>query len=70
MLLIYGICAVLGVLSLILSVAGQVYAFLGVLVGFGLVLFALTRGSFAAAALEPHSYEAADLDDEMAEADD
>ena len=69
-LLIYGICAGLGALSLILSVTGQVYAFLGVLVGFGLVLFVLTRGRFAAAALEPHSYEANELDDEMAEADD
>lgn len=69
-LLIYGICAGLGALSLILSVTGQVYAFLGVLVGFGLVLFVLTRGRFAAAALEPHSYEAKELDDEMAEADD
>ncbi len=69
-LLIYGICAGLGALSLILSVTGQVYAFLGVMVGFGLVLFVLTRGRFAAAALEPHSYEAMELDDEMAEADD
>jgi UDP-GlcNAc:undecaprenyl-phosphate GlcNAc-1-phosphate transferase len=69
-LLIYGICAGLGALSLILSVTGQVYAFLGVLVGFGLVLFILTRGRFAAAALEPHSYETMDLDDEMAEAED
>ena len=42
-LLIYGICAVLGVLSLLLSGAGQVYAFLGVFVVIGLVLFGLAR---------------------------
>jgi UDP-GlcNAc:undecaprenyl-phosphate GlcNAc-1-phosphate transferase len=68
-LLIYAICAGLGVLSLILSVAGQVYAFLGVLVGFGLLLFALTRGQFAAAALEAHSYENGDLDEAAREVD-
>ena len=62
-LLIYGICAGLGALSLILSTAGQVYAFLGVLIGFGLLLFALTRGQFAAAALEPHSYESSEYEE-------
>jgi UDP-GlcNAc:undecaprenyl-phosphate GlcNAc-1-phosphate transferase len=66
-LLIYAICAALGALSLVLSVTGQVYAFLGVLVGFGLLLFLLTRGRFAAAALEPHSYEAAVFDEEADE---
>jgi UDP-GlcNAc:undecaprenyl-phosphate GlcNAc-1-phosphate transferase len=69
-LLIYAICAGLGALSLILSVAGQVYAFLGVLVGFGLVLFILTRGRFAQAALEPHSYEASDLEEAADEHED
>jgi UDP-GlcNAc:undecaprenyl-phosphate GlcNAc-1-phosphate transferase len=68
-LLIYGICAGLGALSLILSVAGQVYAFLGVLIGFGLLLFALTRGRFAAAALEPHSYESAEYEEAAHEDD-
>jgi UDP-GlcNAc:undecaprenyl-phosphate GlcNAc-1-phosphate transferase len=42
-LLIYGICAGLGVLSLLLSGAGQVYAFLGVFVVIGLLLFGLAR---------------------------
>jgi UDP-GlcNAc:undecaprenyl-phosphate/decaprenyl-phosphate GlcNAc-1-phosphate transferase len=42
-LLIYAICAGLGVLSLLLSGAGQVYAFLGVFVVIGLVLFGLAR---------------------------
>jgi UDP-GlcNAc:undecaprenyl-phosphate GlcNAc-1-phosphate transferase len=54
-LLIYAICAGLGLLSLLVSTATQVYAFLGVLVGFGVVLFLLTRGP--AEALEPDSYE-------------
>ncbi len=51
-LLIYGICATLGVMSLIASTAQQVYAFLGALVAFGVVLFLFTR--------EPH--EALDSD--------
>jgi UDP-GlcNAc:undecaprenyl-phosphate GlcNAc-1-phosphate transferase len=54
--LIYAICATLAVLSLILSGANQVYAFLGVLVGFGIVLLLLTRGE-AEDALEAESYD-------------
>jgi UDP-GlcNAc:undecaprenyl-phosphate GlcNAc-1-phosphate transferase len=42
-LLIYGICVALGALSLLLSGAGQVYAFLGVFIVIGLVLFGLAR---------------------------
>jgi UDP-GlcNAc:undecaprenyl-phosphate/decaprenyl-phosphate GlcNAc-1-phosphate transferase len=42
-LLIYAICVGLGALSLLLSGAGQVYAFLGVFVIIGLALFALSR---------------------------
>jgi UDP-GlcNAc:undecaprenyl-phosphate/decaprenyl-phosphate GlcNAc-1-phosphate transferase len=42
-LLIYGICVALGGLSLLLSGAGQVYAFLGVFVLIGLALFGLAR---------------------------
>jgi UDP-GlcNAc:undecaprenyl-phosphate/decaprenyl-phosphate GlcNAc-1-phosphate transferase len=42
-LLIYGICIGLGALSLLLSGAGQVYAFLGVFVLIGLALFVLSR---------------------------
>ncbi len=55
-LLIYAICAALGILSLVLSGAGQVYAFLGVLVGSGLVLLVLAWGGFAESALEADSY--------------
>ncbi len=54
--LIYLICAALAILSLVLSGANQVYAFLGVLVGFGLLLLLLTRGE-ASDALEAESYE-------------
>lgn len=54
-LLIYAICTSLGVMSLVASTATQVYAFLGALVVFGLVLFLMTRS--ANEALEPESYE-------------
>ena len=55
-LLIYAICASLGLVSLLVSTATQVYAFLGALVGFGVLLFLVTRGP--SEALEPDSYEA------------
>ena len=42
-LLIYAICIGLGILSLVLSGTGQLYAFLGVFVGFGLVILLLDR---------------------------
>ena len=42
-LLIYGICISLGALSLLLSGAGQVYAFLGVFIVIGVLLFGLAR---------------------------
>jgi UDP-GlcNAc:undecaprenyl-phosphate GlcNAc-1-phosphate transferase len=42
-LLIYGLCAALGILSLVLSGSGQLYAFFGALVVFGLVLLLLER---------------------------
>jgi UDP-GlcNAc:undecaprenyl-phosphate GlcNAc-1-phosphate transferase len=54
-LLIYAICGALAVLSLLLSGAGQLYAFLGILVVGGVVLAALTRRSQEA--LHAHSYE-------------
>ncbi|MEW5992677.1 MAG: MraY family glycosyltransferase [Chloroflexota bacterium] len=54
-LLIYAICASLGLMSLLVSTATQVYAFLGALVVFGLVLFLITRDSREA--LEPGAYE-------------
>ena len=54
--LIYAICAGLGVLSLVLSGANQVYAFVGVLVGTGAVLLILAWGGFSEAGLEAESY--------------
>jgi UDP-GlcNAc:undecaprenyl-phosphate GlcNAc-1-phosphate transferase len=54
-LLIYAICASLGLMSLVVSTATQVYAFLGALVVFGLVLLLLTRGPDDI--LEPEAYE-------------
>ena len=55
-ILIYGICGALGVLSLVLSGANQVYAFLGVFVATGAVLFVLAWGGFSDSGLEAESY--------------
>ena len=44
--LIYGICIALAVLALFLTGAGQLYAFVGVFVAIGFVLFILARGGF------------------------
>ena len=54
-LTIYAICVVLAVLSLVLSGSGQLYAFLGVVVGGGLLLYLLTRR--AREALERDTYD-------------
>jgi UDP-GlcNAc:undecaprenyl-phosphate GlcNAc-1-phosphate transferase len=54
-LLIYAICAVLGLTSLVVSAAQSIYAFLGVGLAFGLVVFFLARNPREA--LEPTSYE-------------
>jgi UDP-GlcNAc:undecaprenyl-phosphate/decaprenyl-phosphate GlcNAc-1-phosphate transferase len=56
---IYGLCAVLAVLSFFLSGTGQLYAFLGLTLGFGLVLFFFTR-SETSDALEADTYEGGD----------
>jgi UDP-GlcNAc:undecaprenyl-phosphate GlcNAc-1-phosphate transferase len=58
--LIVAICAGLGAIALGASSAAQIYTFLGVLVGSGLVLFLVTRGGIAAEALEAGSYEPED----------
>ena len=55
-LLIYAICIVLAALSFVLSGAGQVYAFLGLVIGFGLALFLFTRGE-SRDALEADTYD-------------
>ena len=56
-LVIYGICLVLAVLSLFLSGVTQLYAFLGVFIAFGLVLFLPARGDFRRPELEAEAYE-------------
>ena len=57
-LLIYAICIALAVLALILTGATQLYAFLGVFVASGLILFLPTRGGFRRPDdLEAGSYE-------------
>ena len=57
-LVIYGICLALAVLSLLLSGVTQLYAFLGVFVAFGLILFLPTRGDFDRPdELEAEAYE-------------
>ncbi|MHB8893497.1 MAG: MraY family glycosyltransferase [Candidatus Limnocylindrales bacterium] len=55
-LVIYAICVGLALLSFVLSGTGQVYAFLGLAVVFGLALFLLTRGE-TGDALEAETYE-------------
>jgi UDP-GlcNAc:undecaprenyl-phosphate GlcNAc-1-phosphate transferase len=57
-LVIYGVCTGLAVLALILTGASQLYAFLGVFIASGLVLFLPTRGDFGRPdELEAESYE-------------
>jgi UDP-GlcNAc:undecaprenyl-phosphate GlcNAc-1-phosphate transferase len=55
-LVIYGICIVLAVLSFVLSGRGLVYAFLGLVFASGLGLFLLTRGE-SGDALDADAYE-------------
>ena len=45
-LVIYGICAALGLLAMLLTGLTQLYAFLGVFIVSGLILFGPTRGAF------------------------
>jgi len=57
-LVIYGVCTALAVLALILTGASQLYAFLGVFIASGLVLFLPIRGGFGRPdELEAESYE-------------
>lgn len=55
-LVIYGLCLLLAVLSFVLSGTGQLYAFMGLAVVFGLVLFLVTRNE-TTDALEADTYE-------------
>ncbi len=57
-LVIYGICAALGLIALLLSQVTQLYAFLGVFLLSGLVLFVPARGAFRRPEeLEAEAYE-------------
>ena len=56
---IYGLCLVLAVLALALSGVTQLYAFVGVFLAFGLVLFIPTRGALR----RPEELEATTYDD-------
>jgi UDP-GlcNAc:undecaprenyl-phosphate/decaprenyl-phosphate GlcNAc-1-phosphate transferase len=62
-LLIYAICVCLGLLSLLLSGANQVYAFLGVFTATGVILLFLTWGGFTDTGLEADSYDEAERTD-------
>jgi UDP-GlcNAc:undecaprenyl-phosphate GlcNAc-1-phosphate transferase len=55
-LLIYAICTVLALASLLLTGSGPLYAFMGIVVGFGLLLYLLTRRAGGDGALEASSY--------------
>ena len=55
-LVIYGLCLALAVLSFVLSGTGQLYAFMGLALLFGLVLFLVTRNE-AGDALEADTYD-------------
>jgi UDP-GlcNAc:undecaprenyl-phosphate GlcNAc-1-phosphate transferase len=55
-LVIYGLCLVLAVLSFVLSGTGPVYAFMGLALVFGLVLFLVTRAE-TTDALEADTYD-------------
>ncbi|MGZ9161057.1 MAG: MraY family glycosyltransferase [Candidatus Limnocylindrales bacterium] len=57
-LVIYGICIALGLLAMLVSEVTQLYAFLGVFIVSGLILFGPTRGAFARPdELEAEAYE-------------
>ena len=56
-MLIYAICVALAILSLVLSGANQVYAFVGVFVGTGMLLLLLAWRGFTHEALEAESYD-------------
>jgi UDP-GlcNAc:undecaprenyl-phosphate GlcNAc-1-phosphate transferase len=65
-LLIYVVCILLAVLSLVLSITNQMYAFLGLVVLFGLVLFFIERLGGGAGAIE----QSLDADSYSGRADD
>lgn len=61
-LLIYVLCIALAALSLLLTGSGPLYAFMGIVIGFGLLLYLLTRRAGAEAALDARSYPDDEID--------
>lgn len=61
-LLIYALCIALAALSLLLTGSGPLYAFMGIVIGFGLLLYLLTRRAGAEAALDARSYPDDEID--------
>jgi UDP-GlcNAc:undecaprenyl-phosphate GlcNAc-1-phosphate transferase len=55
-LLIYAICAALGVLALVLSGTGQLYAFIGVGLGLGILALVLARREISEPTFSAESY--------------
>jgi UDP-GlcNAc:undecaprenyl-phosphate GlcNAc-1-phosphate transferase len=68
-LVIYGICILLAVLTFLLSANGQLYAFLAIVLCFGLVLLVLTRRTREEEGLTADSYDEAHLRDDLAAGD-
>jgi UDP-GlcNAc:undecaprenyl-phosphate GlcNAc-1-phosphate transferase len=63
-LLIYAMCAALGLLALLLSGTAQWYAFLAVLLGFGLLVLVLARRPMPVGRLSPEGFSAEDYPEE------
>jgi UDP-GlcNAc:undecaprenyl-phosphate GlcNAc-1-phosphate transferase len=68
-LVIYGICILLAALTFLLEANGQLYAFLAIVLGFGLVLLVLTRRTPEEEGLTADSYDEAHLRDDLAAGD-
>jgi len=67
-LVIYGVCVLLAVMSLVLSTTSQMYAFLGLIVVFGLALLAIERlGGGAGAVQESMDAESYAVDHDNAD---
>ncbi len=65
-LAIYGICILLALLTFLLESNGQLYAFLAIVLGFGLVLLVITRRTREEEGLTADSYDEAHLCDDSA----
>lgn len=65
-LAIYGICILLALLTFLLESNGQLYAFLAIVLGFGLLLLVITRRTREEEGLTADSYDEAHLCDDSA----